>query len=223
MGVDVITSGWPLFGFFDLLARLINKVINLESRMDIDGMDYAEPFPAPNFLCSAEISEDGQHTRLHVKHAFGRSNYASSEHWNIDVDACSLLGISVARFHAARAEFRRLRQQRNTDFYVPLSNWTSVCRGPRSLGTNPQADCSEQTREACIAVDESQRPVPLRCMRLRRHSGASIRVRRSNVLFASRANNLIFQGERLLREFVQRYGLYAAVWAAGKPELAPMR
>merc|ERR1712224_761735 len=81
--------------------------------------------------------------------------------------------------------------------------------------------CLKQPHKMCAAVSDHAQSVPSRCLRLRHVPGSSLRLRRSNVLTKTFAARWIEEGERLLRKFVQRHGLYAAIWASAQPELAP--
>merc|ERR1712192_122867 len=87
-------------------------------------------------------------------------------------------------------------------------------------GAEARERCSAMPCSKCAALDGQVRPIPRKCLRIRAQKGASMQIRRCTTLSGTRAGLVMVEGERLFREFVQRHGLYSAMWAIATPNLA---
>lgn len=227
--LQALESGWPLFGLLDIASRLTTSVGHLYEKITMNGNVYNFPLRIPRPTCALEpvsakdVLQDGPRLVIMPKpRGRPRSPRTAIADIALDVDACGLLGIAVARFHAARAEVQRHTLSSSQEHYVPLVNWTisGHCRGLRPGPAGPGA-CSTLPHQECAALDSRGRQVPRPCLRLRRQLGTSMRLRRWRALSATRAGLLIEEGERLLREFVQKHGLFIALFTLASPEFAP--
>ncbi|CAE8676082.1 unnamed protein product, partial [Polarella glacialis] len=108
--------------------------------------------------------------------------------------------------------------------YQSLANWTARCPGSREeLPTRrvSTSQCSEESFEGCAGIADHGQAVPRECRVLRPAPGSGVRLRRKLLISDTKAFGWMQEGERLFREFVQRHGLFLAVWTTVRQELAP--
>eukprot|EP00927_Polykrikos_kofoidii_P005356 TRINITY_DN12122_c0_g1_i3.p1 TRINITY_DN12122_c0_g1~~TRINITY_DN12122_c0_g1_i3.p1 ORF type:complete len:750 (+),score=119.80 TRINITY_DN12122_c0_g1_i3:77-2326(+) len=233
--MDALESEWPIFGFLDLVSRVIHSEFPVEI-MNIHGQEYELAHEFPRVLCELEEETGTGKIRLRdvTRIRSGRGPRPAIQDIVLDASVCSMIGGAAILFHAARGDVREVledaQQGRQTDgfgtSFVGISNWTVAadCQGQRvPYPREARAYCGGLPRADCVALTSGSRPVPVRCLRertLHAAAGESMFVRRAS--FIRRHGRLGFsveKGERLFREFVRRHGFFMAVWAAGSPRL----
>eukprot|EP00931_Biecheleriopsis_adriatica_P075666 TRINITY_DN49477_c0_g1_i1.p1 TRINITY_DN49477_c0_g1~~TRINITY_DN49477_c0_g1_i1.p1 ORF type:complete len:401 (+),score=88.13 TRINITY_DN49477_c0_g1_i1:168-1205(+) len=222
---EILEGHWPFFGLLDLVSKYMVAMGHLKDNVNMKaGTVEIRPVRVPTIRCQLEPARDGS-VRLELLRTpkyYGKRKSTAELLQN--TDACSLLGVAAGRFHHARAEIRRLLRAEGVgaERYQALANWTPECTEQRSV---THRECSSRNFQDCAAIADNNRIVPQRCLRLHRTSGrrSGVRLRSRLRLADSRVFSWIEEGERLLRDFIERHGLYAAVWAAGRQELAPLK
>lgn len=225
--LDVLVSGWPLFGLLDVTARMVGTVWMYDKIKFRDNV-YHFPLKVPEIMCQLDLGnlEKGLMPALIPLTRSKRRGQSRTDVIVRNADACSLLGVAAASVHSARAALQKALSIGAAEF-INLVNWSAPCRTRaadelRSLAPDRKGKCAALPHEVCAAVSQSGRAVPRRCLKnLRPSPGESLLVRRGPKLQFSKVEYLLDQAERLFREFVHRYGIYAAVWATAQPELAP--
>jgi len=228
---DALESGWPIFGLLDVLAQLSVSAGHLYEKVRFSSAEYHFPVRVPRLPCTLEVHRDGELNLPRVMlvqktRGSGRGPRPSTQDAVLDTDACGLLGVAAARFHAARAFGQQVLLAGGKDRFVPLANWSTRCWQTFRNHTRGNTDyardaCRAHKPQACAAVKGQAQRVPRRCLYLQHQPGACLRVRRSTPLDGTQAAVLVQEGERLFREFVQRHGFFAALWASASQQLAP--
>lgn len=204
--VDTLESQWPVFGLLDLVARLLTSAGRWYGMVEYSGWHQQTEIRVPHAPCS--LREDGG---LEMDVLTRRPRTASVDVL-LDTDACALLGLAAVHFRKAKS----LLGKRNE--YRQISNWTAACFGPELLLQNTLEQCSARTEDECAAL-VGPRMVPKRCLKLRRSPGRLLLLRRQTLLPHAKAERWITEGERLIKEFTNRYGLYSLLWASASEPL----
>ena len=216
---QLLEARWPIFGLLDVVAKRMGKSGHLMEKTEYRGVEEHRPVPLPAMRCQLEVAPEDDLVRVaHKTPLIRRGKHRSTQSLLLDADGCNLLGIAAANFHQARSEIHRLVQNEASRFmtFDILHNWTAACSDQRS----PEL-CTADSNEKCAALQDDHRRVSKACLRVHRSKRSTLRLRRRIRLRKTRAGFWIEEGERLFREFVARYDLQAAMWAAGQFELAP--
>ena len=221
---DLLEARWPIFGFLDVAAKRVANSGHLIESSNYRGVEERRPLFLPTMRCQLEFS-DLESVRIMLKTPLiRRGKHRSVQSLLLNADTCNLLGAAAGNFHQARFEMARLlRSPEAGEFrrFDLLHNWTAACsdRGAHHL-------CREADMEHCAALQDDQRRISKSCLRVRpalSSKPSTLRIRRRIRLQDTRAGFWIEEGERLFREFVARYDLQVALWAAGQVELAPLK
>eukprot|EP00929_Paragymnodinium_shiwhaense_P050934 TRINITY_DN25640_c0_g1_i3.p1 TRINITY_DN25640_c0_g1~~TRINITY_DN25640_c0_g1_i3.p1 ORF type:complete len:693 (-),score=145.52 TRINITY_DN25640_c0_g1_i3:59-2137(-) len=218
---DVLQGGWPLFGMLDVAARFTGKPGRLFDQVEIHGEVQIVPLTLPEINCRLLLEPgfpDAVH--LHVHHSAYRGQHTSSQDVLYDSDVCGMLGMASSRAYAVRAAVRAAAAGSSAmaarEEYKALANFSAACAGERTFGAEARQACSRLTMEDCAAVDHRARLIPRRCLQgARAAAGQSLQIRRRQVLNLQ-ARRLLLEVERLFRAFVERYGIFNALWAVGQ-------
>eukprot|EP00930_Biecheleria_cincta_P096500 TRINITY_DN8833_c0_g1_i1.p1 TRINITY_DN8833_c0_g1~~TRINITY_DN8833_c0_g1_i1.p1 ORF type:complete len:705 (+),score=114.41 TRINITY_DN8833_c0_g1_i1:117-2231(+) len=225
--VEILEGQWPFFGLLDQISKHQARMGHAYEHMKMKGGTVEmRPVRLPDLRCQLELSKSGEEPPRLVllRPTPRRGKRKAISELMLSTDTCGLLGVAAGHFHKARAELRRLIKHESSndlEYYQPLANWTAGCQGQQHSVTN-QA-CSSTSFHECAAIADNNRRVPRDCLHLRYSASAGIRVRRKHRIAKTRVFDWIEEGERLFREFVNKHGLYPAVWASSRQELAPAR
>eukprot|EP00933_Yihiella_yeosuensis_P031273 TRINITY_DN2482_c1_g1_i1.p1 TRINITY_DN2482_c1_g1~~TRINITY_DN2482_c1_g1_i1.p1 ORF type:complete len:374 (+),score=54.29 TRINITY_DN2482_c1_g1_i1:154-1122(+) len=224
--MELIESQWSFFGLFDLLAKDIGMMGQAVDSIQMKGGTVEHrPVRVPRLRCSLEISDGGRTPNLQVHEVREGGKRRSSIDLALAADTCGMLGVAAGYFHSARYEIRdMLRGGKLENQYQSLANYTAGCFDGSKPEVLSSRQCSSKTFKECSALADNGRAVPRHCLRIRKSPGSGVRIRR-RVRFSDMVavHNMIEQGERLLREFIDRHGLYVLVWSTAREELAPPR
>lgn len=226
--VEFLEGQWPFFGLLDQISKHQARMGHAFEHVKMKGGTVEQrPVRLPDIRCELQLPNSGEEPPRLVltRPASRRGKRKAISELMLGTDTCGLLGVAAGHFHKARAELRRLRRdepRQELEYYQPLANWTAVCQGQQQPSVTNHV-CSSSSFSDCAAIADNNRQVPQDCLHLRYTPGAGIRVRRKLRIAKSRVFDWIEEGERLFREFVNKHGLYPAVWAAARHELAPSR
>ena len=219
---DLLEARWPIFGFLDVAAKRLAASGHLIESSNYRGVEERRPLFLPTMRCQLELLPRSETVRISQKTPLiRRGKHRSVQSLLLNADACNLLAAAAGNFHQARYEIDlRLRSAEASKFmaYDLLHNWTATCSDQGS-----QHLCAVPSAEQCAALQDDQRRITKSCLRVRPSQSSkpsTLRLRRRIRLRDTRAGFWIEEGERLFREFVARYDLQVALWAAGQVELA---
>lgn len=227
----ILESGWPLFGLLDLSAK---HAVSLGQVVDIWKLQGSavehRPVRVPRVQCELQIQSTTESEYRLVWKAPSWTGYGkrrSVKDLALDADTCSLLGGAVVRFQKARAELRRrLTSGWDLEKYQTLSNFSARCPEDFEVLASryvSRSQCSTESFQDCAALGDQGRVIPRQCMRVLKSPGSGLQIRSKFLLsHIPVVHQLIEEGERLFREFVDRHTLYIAAWTAARPELAPV-
>ena len=218
---QLLEARWPIFGFLDVAAKRVGNSGHLIESSSYRGVEERRPLFLPTMRCQLELVPHTDMVRVvHKSPLLRRGKHRSMQSLLLNADACSMLATAAGNFHQARSEVERLIRVEPAKLmtFDILQNWTAACSHPRST-----EKCTLDSAEECAALLDDHRRVPKRCLQVRRSGGSpsTLRLRRRIRLRSTRAGFWIEEGERLFREFVAKYDLQVALWAAGQVELAP--
>ena len=222
---EVLESGWP---FFRLLSVASKKVASIPQVLEyLRGSDaqVMRPVSMPRIRCQLRVfSQISLEQKLPAEL---EGKHKSIQHLLLNSDACNLLGTAASNFHHVRQEMQRLmfadkKTTRRFAQFDRLVNWTASCSEGPPL--EPRF-CHEKSMDECAALGDDSKAIPKRCLQLRESKESNapngLRLRRKFRFADHRISSWLDQGERLLRTFVERHGLFVALWSAGQSELAP--
>ncbi|CAJ1389672.1 unnamed protein product [Effrenium voratum] len=215
---QILEADWPFFGLLSLASKQAALTPQVVEHLHIKGIEEIRPLPMPRIRCILRV---GNHISLEQKLPVNfRSKRKSTPQLLLSTDACSLLGTAASNFHHARREVRRLlaTEPKERQRYDRLVNWT--CEGAASRRSLSPGQCQDLSLSQCLGLDGT---LAVPACRLQPRALGGLRLRRKMRLDATRVSSWVDQGERLFRVFVERHGLFLALWAAAQPELAPVR
>lgn len=214
---EILESGWPFFGLLALISKEVAMVPQIVDSHDINGaVDVLQPLSMPKIRCQLRVTPEISLVQKPPRIFQGKRR--STRNLILHADACNLLGTAASIFHQVRLELRSIAGRSDFATFDRLVNRTASCSQGHPI--EPKV-CRQKSLEECAALGDDSKAIPRKCLKLadsQRSSG--VRLRRNLALSETRLSSWLDQGERLFRTFVERHGLFFAVWSAGQRELS---
>ncbi|CAK9085141.1 Protein Star [Durusdinium trenchii] len=222
---EILESGWPLFGLLALCSKRMAMIPQLFEHLNFDRFEEVRPISMPRIRCQLSVSSQISLDQKAPWDAPGKRK--STQTLLLNSDTCNLLGTAASYFHHIRRELSRLFAEkkeghRKFTSFDRIANWSASCSEGPPL---KPSSCHEKSLHECAALGHDSKAIPAKCMALHQSGGmaSGLRLRRKFRFSDNRMSNWLDQGERLFRVFVERHGLYFALWSAGQMELAPLQ
>ena len=208
---EVLESQWPLFRLLSMASKTVASVAQVMENFDADGIMINEPVIMPRIPCVLRVNPE---VALEQPPPWDKpARGIPTERLLLNADTCGLLGGAASIVHHLRRHLGREKDVFAQRSFHHLRNCTAAC----SQETLSQEACHQKSVEDCAALGDDNKAIPLRCLSLRPSSGG-LRLRRLRLL--GRLSGWLDTAERLFRSYVERYGLFLALWSLGRPELA---
>ena len=208
---EVLESQWPLFRLLSMASKSVASVAQVMEHFDADGVMIHEPVTMPRIHCRLRVEPT---VALEQPLPWDKpARGIPTDRLLLNADTCGLLGTFASIIHHMRRHLRREKELNTERTFHHLKNCTAAC-SQQSLN---QEACHQKSVTDCVALGDDNKAIPLRCLSLRTSSGG-LRLRRIRLL--GRLSGWLDTAERLFRSYVEKYGLFLALWSLGRPELA---